>query len=430
MNQHIPKQGKISVFLLEDHEIFRRGIRDLLAAEPDIDLVGEAGTASSALARMPARRPDVAILDVRLPDGDGISVCREICSTLPGTACLMLTGYGGDQALLGAILAGAAGYVSKQTCGTDLLSALRTVASGKSILDPHASGQVMARLRERTLGADPVAALTEQEKRVLELIGEGLSNRQIAQRMVLAEKTVKNYVSSVLTKLGMQSRTQAAAFSARHSDDRDEYGELVTVTPDKGAARTSPASPSASDRRRVCRSGTPGWRRDAGAASIRRILCSQRAPAEPPGDSFELVPDHEALVGDGGAVQRHPVRAVPHLDDVERAAKHGLLLDVPQVDDIVEQEHEPFQRLGGNPAAGRLAGGQQGDASRADESDQAAHVGGETIPFTVGEDQFGQAVDADAANRVLGQARTYVVRQDVQVKIAHRDVRDHQMPGI
>jgi DNA-binding NarL/FixJ family response regulator len=233
MNQHIPKQGKISVFLLEDHEIFRRGIRDLLAAEPDIDLVGEAGTASSALARMPALRPDVAILDVRLPDGDGISVCREICSTLPGTACLMLTGYGGDQALLGAILAGAAGYVSKQTCGTDLLSALRTVASGKSILDPHASGQMMARLRERTLGADPVAALTEQEKRVLELIGEGLSNRQIAQRMVLAEKTVKNYVSSVLTKLGMQSRTQAAAFSARHSDDRDEYGELVTVTPDR-----------------------------------------------------------------------------------------------------------------------------------------------------------------------------------------------------
>ena len=239
MNQHIPKQGKISVFLLEDHEIFRRGIRDLLAAEPDIDLVGEAGTASSALARMPALRPDVAILDVRLPDGDGISVCREICSTLPGTACLMLTGYGDDQALLGAILAGAAGYVSKQTCGTDLVSALHTVASGKSILDPHASRQVMARLRERTLGADPVAALTEQEKRVLELIGEGLSNRQIAQRMVLAEKTVKNYVSSVLTKLGMQSRTQAAAFSARHSDDRDEYGELVTVTPDKGAARTS-----------------------------------------------------------------------------------------------------------------------------------------------------------------------------------------------
>jgi DNA-binding NarL/FixJ family response regulator len=218
------ERSLINVFLLDDHEIFRRGIRDLLAAEPDIELVGEAATASAALARMPALRPDVAVLDVRLPDGDGVSVCREICSTLPGTACLMLTGYGDDQALLGAIMAGAAGYVSKQTAGTDLVSALRRVASGESILDPQASRQVMARLRQRTAGPDPVSMLSEQEKRVLELIGEGLTNRQIAERMFLAEKTVKNYVSSMLTKLGMQRRTQAAAFAARHIGD---HGELT-----------------------------------------------------------------------------------------------------------------------------------------------------------------------------------------------------------
>jgi DNA-binding NarL/FixJ family response regulator len=236
VDEHLLKQRRISVFLLDDHELFRRGVRDLLAAEPDIDVVGEAGTASSALARMPALHPDVAVLDVRLPTGDGVSVCREICSTLPETACLMLTGYGDDQALLGAIMAGAAGYVSKQTCGTDLVSALRTVASGKSILDPQASRQVMARLRERTLGADPVAALTEQEKRVLELIGEGLTNRQIAERMFLAEKTVKNYVSSMLTKLGMQRRTQAAAFSARHHADREDNQRLAGTAGAAGQA--------------------------------------------------------------------------------------------------------------------------------------------------------------------------------------------------
>jgi DNA-binding NarL/FixJ family response regulator len=222
MNEHTGKQDRISVFLVDDHEIFRRGVRDLLAHEPDIDVVGEAETAAAAMARIPALRPDVAVLDVRLPDGDGISVCREICSTLPETACLMLTGYNDDQALLGAIMAGAAGYVSKRTCGTDLVSALRTVASGLSILDPQASHQVMTRLRQRSMTVDPVAALTEQEKRVLELIGEGLTNRQIAERMFLAEKTVKNYVSSLLTKLGMQRRTQAAAFSVRHADDHDD----------------------------------------------------------------------------------------------------------------------------------------------------------------------------------------------------------------
>jgi two-component system, NarL family, response regulator DevR len=210
---------RISVFLLDDHEIVRRGLRDLLSAEPDIDVIGEAGTAESALARMPALRPDVAVLDVRLPDGDGVSVCREIRSTLPGTACLMLTSYGDDRALLGAIMAGAAGYVLKQACGSDLVSAVRAVAAGQSTLDADAAQRVMARLRERMSSVDPLSALTDQEKKVLDLVGEGLTNRQIAERMFLAEKTAKNYVSSLLTKLGMQRRSQAAAFVARLAGD-------------------------------------------------------------------------------------------------------------------------------------------------------------------------------------------------------------------
>ena len=210
------------MFVLDDHEIVRRGVRDLLAAEPDIDVVGEAGTAASALARMPALRPDVAVLDVRLPDGDGIAVCREIGSDLPRTACLILTAYGDDQALLGAIMAGAAGYVSKQTCGADLVRAVRAVAAGQSTLDPYASRQVMARLRDRMASVDPVSALSEQEKRVLDLIGEGLTNRQIARHMSLAEKTAQNYVASLLSKLGMHSRTQAAAFVARREADHGD----------------------------------------------------------------------------------------------------------------------------------------------------------------------------------------------------------------
>jgi DNA-binding NarL/FixJ family response regulator len=208
------------VFLLDDHEIVRRGLRDLLSAEPDIDVIGEAGTAVSALHRMLALRPDVAVLDVRLPDGDGVSVCREIRSALPETSCLMLTSYGDDHALLGAIMAGAAGYVLKQAGGSDLVSAVRTVAAGGSTLDAHATRRVMERLRERAAGVDPLSALTEQEKRVLDLIGEGLTNRQIAERMVLSEKTAKNYVSSVLTKLGMQRRSQAAAYITRLAESR------------------------------------------------------------------------------------------------------------------------------------------------------------------------------------------------------------------
>jgi DNA-binding NarL/FixJ family response regulator len=212
----------IRVFLLDDHEIVRRGVRDLLAAEADIDVVGEAGTAESARGRMPVLRLDVAVLDVRLPDGDGVSVCREIRSNLPRTAYLMLTSYGDDHALLGAIMAGAAGYVLKQTCGSGLVSAVRAVAPGQSTLDADASRRVIDRLLDQKRSVDPVAALSGQEKRVLGLIGEGLTNRQIADRMSLAEKTAKNYVSSVLTKLGMQRRTQAAVFAARLADSRSE----------------------------------------------------------------------------------------------------------------------------------------------------------------------------------------------------------------
>jgi DNA-binding NarL/FixJ family response regulator len=219
-------QSRISVFLLDDHEIFRRGARDLLAAEPDIDVIGEAGTMASALQRLPALRPDVAILDVLLPDGDGISVCREIRSRLPGTVCLMLTAYSDDQALLGAILAGAEGYVLKETCASDLVRAVRTVASGHSMLDAATTHLVMARVRERMANADPLSALTGHERRVLELIADGLTNRQIAERMSLPEGTAKGNVSSLLRKLGMQRRTQAAAFAARLAQSRRELPSL------------------------------------------------------------------------------------------------------------------------------------------------------------------------------------------------------------
>jgi len=211
--------GQIHVFLLDDHEIVRRGVRDMLEAEPDMTVVGEAGTAASALARIPALRPDVAVLDVRLPDGDGVSVCREIRSKMPGVACLMLTSFGDDEALFDAIMAGAAGYVLKQIRGTDLVGAVRTVAAGRSLLDPDAASRVMAKMRDQAHRSDPLAALTGQERKILELIGEGLTNRQIGERLFLAEKTVKNYVSALFAKLGMERRTQAAAYAARIFDE-------------------------------------------------------------------------------------------------------------------------------------------------------------------------------------------------------------------
>src|SRR6266568_4584522 len=213
----------IRVFLLDDHEIVRMGVRDLLEAEPGITVIGEAGTAASALARIPALKPDVAILDIRLPDGDGVSVCRDIRSKMPQLACLMLTSFSDDEALFDAIMAGAAGYVLKQIRGTDLVGAVRTIASGQSLLDPEAASRVMRRMRDQATAADPLAGLTDQERRILALIGEGLTNRQIGEQMFLAEKTVKNYISSLFAKLGMERRTQAAAYAARVFDDQ-EYG--------------------------------------------------------------------------------------------------------------------------------------------------------------------------------------------------------------
>jgi DNA-binding NarL/FixJ family response regulator len=210
----------ISVFLLDDHEVFRRGLRDLLAAEPDIDVVGEAGTVAAALRRLAVLRPDVAVLDVRLPDGNGISVCREIGTMQRGTACLMLTAFGDDQALLSAILAGAGGYVLKQACGSDLIQAVRRVAAGHSMLDPDQTHQVMARVRARIASGDQLTALTGQEKEILDLIAEGLTNREITESMALTGATAKNCVSSLLSKLGMQRRTQAAAFAGGLGLDR------------------------------------------------------------------------------------------------------------------------------------------------------------------------------------------------------------------
>ncbi|WP_407320296.1 response regulator transcription factor [Isoptericola halotolerans] len=205
----------VRVFLLDDHEVVRRGVADLLEAEPDLEVVGEAGSASEALARIPALRPNVAVLDVRLPDGDGVSVCRELRSTTD-VACLMLTSFDDDEALFDAILAGAAGYVLKQVRGNDLLAAIRTVAAGGSTLDPRAARLVMERMRSQDRpDADPLADLTTQERRVLALIGQGLTNRQIGAELYLAEKTVKNYVSSVLAKLGLERRVQAAVLATR-----------------------------------------------------------------------------------------------------------------------------------------------------------------------------------------------------------------------
>ena len=215
-----PARKPIGVFLLEDQEIVRRGIRVLLEAEPDIQVIGEAGTASAALAQIPVLRPGVAVLDIRLPDGDGVSVCREIRSRVPEVACLMLTAFSDDEALLASIMAGAAGYVLKQIRGSDLVGAVRAAASGRSLLDPRAASKAMARLRDEADRRDPLAGLTAREREILELIGDGLSNRQIGERLSVSVKTVKNYVSVLFVKLGMEQRTQAAAYAARVFDGR------------------------------------------------------------------------------------------------------------------------------------------------------------------------------------------------------------------
>ena len=205
----------IRVFLLDDHEVVRRGIADLISLEKGMIVVGEAGSKAEALARIPAARPHVAVLDVRLPDGTGVEVCREIRSVLPELKCLMLTSYADDEALFDAIMAGASGYVLKEIRGNDLVDAVRQVAAGKSLLDPAATQRVLDRLREGERHDERLEGLSDQEQRILELIGDGLTNRQIGEAMHLAEKTVKNYVSSLLAKLGMQRRTQAAALAAR-----------------------------------------------------------------------------------------------------------------------------------------------------------------------------------------------------------------------
>lgn len=205
----------IRVFLLDDHEIVRRGLRELLEAESDIEICAEAGTAEEALARIPPTAPDVAVLDVRLPDGDGVEVCREVRSRHPEIKCLMLTSYSDDEALFEAIMAGASGYLLKQIRGTDLVDAVRRVASGQSLLDPSVTASVLERLRSGPETDERLQRLTEQERRILDLIAEGLTNRQIAERVHLAEKTVKNYVSNLLAKLGMERRTQAAVYATR-----------------------------------------------------------------------------------------------------------------------------------------------------------------------------------------------------------------------
>jgi DNA-binding NarL/FixJ family response regulator len=205
----------IRVFLLDDHEVVRRGVREILDAEDDIEVVGEAGTAAEALARVPPTRPHVALLDVRLPDGDGVSVCRDIRSAYPEIQCLMLTSFSDDEALFQAVLAGAAGYLLKQIRGTDIVDGVRRVARGESLLDPTVTKRVLDRLRKPPEEDERLARLTAQERRILELIAEGLTNRQIADTIHLAEKTVKNYVSNLLAKLGMERRTQAAVYAAR-----------------------------------------------------------------------------------------------------------------------------------------------------------------------------------------------------------------------
>jgi two-component system, NarL family, response regulator DevR len=215
----------VRVFLLDDHEIVRRGVKELLEAEGDLEVVGEAGTAQEALARVPPTRPDVAVLDVRLPDGDGVQVCREIRSAHPDIHCLMLTSFADDEVLFQAIVAGASGYVLKQIKGADIVEAVRSVANGQSLLDPSVTARVLERLRAGPDEDELLARLSPQERNILRLIADGLTNRQIAEQVHLAEKTVKNYVSNLLSKLGMERRTQAAVYAARLGEQRGRSRE-------------------------------------------------------------------------------------------------------------------------------------------------------------------------------------------------------------
>ncbi|MDP4961348.1 MAG: response regulator transcription factor [Mycobacterium sp.] len=210
----------VTVFLVDDHEVVRRGLIDLLGSDPDLEVIGEAGTAAQAMAQIPALRPDVAVLDVRLPDGNGIELCRDLLSAMPDLRCLMLTSFTSDEAMLDAILAGASGYVVKDIKGMELARAIKEVGAGRSLLDNRAAAALMSKLRGAAERTDPLSGLTDQEKVLLNLLGEGLTNKQIAARMFLAEKTVKNYVSRLLAKLGMERRTQAAVFVSKLGQQR------------------------------------------------------------------------------------------------------------------------------------------------------------------------------------------------------------------
>jgi two-component system response regulator DevR len=210
----------IRVFLLDDHEVVRRGIADLLTQDGDIEIVGESGSAVEAVHRIPALHPDVAILDARLPDGNGIDVCRDVRAVDPTIQGLILTSYEDDEALFSAIMAGAAGYVLKQIRGTDLVDAVRRVGAGQSLLDPAVTARVLDRIRSGVEQPDELKSLTDQERRILDYIAQGMTNHEIAQKMFLADKTVKNYVSSVLAKLGLERRTQAAVLATRLLGDK------------------------------------------------------------------------------------------------------------------------------------------------------------------------------------------------------------------
>ena len=205
----------VRIFLVDDHEVVRRGVRDLLETHDDLEVVGDAATVHEALARIPSLKPDVAIVDMQLPDGNGVEVCREVRSRDESIKCLILTSFADDEALFDSIMAGASGYLLKQIRGSDLVDGVRRVASGQSLLDPVVTARVLERIRKGPEEDERLARLTEQERKILDLIAEGLTNRQIGERLFLAEKTVKNYVSNLLSKLGMERRTEAAVFAAR-----------------------------------------------------------------------------------------------------------------------------------------------------------------------------------------------------------------------
>ncbi|WP_374610283.1 response regulator [Gordonia sp. (in: high G+C Gram-positive bacteria)] len=217
-----PSPNPVRAYLVDDHELVRRGLRDLLGTAGDIEVVGEAASVGEALVGILAAKPDVAVLDVRLPDGNGVELCRDVRAAEPGIKCLMLTSYADDDALLAAVLAGASGFVLKQILGHNLVAAVRTVGRGGSLLDDRSTAALLAKLRnEKQTEKDPLAELTHQEREVFALIGEGLTNRQIAGRMFLAEKTIKNYVSRILGKLDMQRRTQVAVMATRLRDGKE-----------------------------------------------------------------------------------------------------------------------------------------------------------------------------------------------------------------